>query len=195
MLWKLLKVASSLYPLKTSENLQKHLQKFLQNLVKKTGPFFDPLSANPTKWSKTIKQFIGCCRQKTIISNPLIRTCTCAYQGVRIVSFSQNFAYLLNRWPPNHIFGKTFSWVEFFFKLKWHKSRTILPLLSLSAWNIHIEAYIAIVSLFGFNCKWTCRNVVRVYGILKKLPKCNYHIKKNTGERNLISLCLHWKKI
>ena len=118
MLQKLLKVAFSLYPLKTSENLQKYLQHFLQNLVKKTGPFFDPLSANPTKWSNTIKQFIGCCRRKTIISNPLIRTCMCAYQGVRILSFSQNFAYVLNRWPPNYIFGKAFSWVEFFFKLK-----------------------------------------------------------------------------
>ena len=163
------------------ENIRKPLEAFitffgiLQNLVKKTGPFFDTLSANPTKWSNTIKQFIGCCRQKTIISNPLIRTCTCAYQGVRIASFSQSFAYVLNRWPPNYIFGKAFSWVEFFFQLNWHKSRTILPLLSLSAWNIHIEAYIAIVSLFGFNCKWTCRNVGRVYGNLKKLPKCNYH--------------------
>ena len=25
-------------------------------------------------------------------------TCTCAYQGVRNVSFSENFAYVLNEW-------------------------------------------------------------------------------------------------
>ena len=30
------------------------------------------------------------------ISNPLIRTRTCAYQGVRNVSFSENLAYVLN---------------------------------------------------------------------------------------------------
>ena len=36
--------------------------------------------------------------RKTIISNPLIRTRTCAYQGVRNVS-SENFAYILNGWP------------------------------------------------------------------------------------------------
>ena len=34
--------------------------------------------------------------QKTNISEPLIRTRTCAYQGVRNVSFSENFAYVLN---------------------------------------------------------------------------------------------------
>ena len=34
--------------------------------------------------------------QKTNISNPLIRIRTCAYQGVRNISFSENFAYVLN---------------------------------------------------------------------------------------------------
>ena len=33
---------------------------------------------------------------KTIISHPLIRTHTCAYQGVRNVSFLENVAYVLN---------------------------------------------------------------------------------------------------
>ena len=37
--------------------------------------------------------------RKTNISNPLICTRTCAYQGVRNVSFSGNFAYVLNGWP------------------------------------------------------------------------------------------------
>ena len=35
--------------------------------------------------------------QKTNISNPLIRTRTCAYQGVRNVIFTEYFAYVLNR--------------------------------------------------------------------------------------------------
>ena len=44
----------------------------------------------------------------TIISHPrppppsLIRTFTCAYQGVRNVSFSENVAYVLNGWPLRH---------------------------------------------------------------------------------------------
>ena len=38
--------------------------------------------------------------RKTNISNPLIRTRTCAYQEVRNVSFSENFAYVHNGWAP-----------------------------------------------------------------------------------------------
>ena len=38
--------------------------------------------------------------RKTNISNPLIRTRTCAYKGVGNVSFSENFAYVLNGWSP-----------------------------------------------------------------------------------------------
>ena len=36
--------------------------------------------------------------RKTNISNPLIRTRKCAYQGVKNVSFSENFTYVLNGW-------------------------------------------------------------------------------------------------
>ena len=36
--------------------------------------------------------------RKTNISYSLIRTRTCVYQGVRNVSFSENFAYQLNEW-------------------------------------------------------------------------------------------------
>ena len=41
---------------------------------------------------------------KTNISNPLIRTRTCAYQGVRKVSFSENF-YVRTKWMAPY--GKT----------------------------------------------------------------------------------------
>ena len=37
--------------------------------------------------------------RKTNISNPLLRTRTCAHQGIRNVSFSETFAYVLNEWP------------------------------------------------------------------------------------------------
>ena len=36
--------------------------------------------------------------RKTNISYSLIRTRSCAYQGVRNISFSKNFAYVLNKW-------------------------------------------------------------------------------------------------
>ena len=37
--------------------------------------------------------------RKTSISNHLIRTRKCVYQGIRNVSFAENFAYVLNGWP------------------------------------------------------------------------------------------------
>ena len=36
--------------------------------------------------------------RKTNISDPLIRPSSCAYQGVKNVSFPEKFAYLLNGW-------------------------------------------------------------------------------------------------
>ena len=54
--------------------------------------------------------------RKTNISYPLIRTRTCTYQGVRNVSFSENFAYVVNEWSlfinsvgnmfPSHAFTR-----------------------------------------------------------------------------------------
>ena len=38
-------------------------------------------------------------RKTNISPPPLIRTRTCAYQGVRNGSFSESFAYILNEWP------------------------------------------------------------------------------------------------
>ena len=37
--------------------------------------------------------------RKTIISYPLIRTCTCAYQGVRNVCFSENACFVFLKYP------------------------------------------------------------------------------------------------
>ena len=37
--------------------------------------------------------------RKTNISDPLIRTRTCVYQGVKNVSFWEKLAYLINEWP------------------------------------------------------------------------------------------------
>ena len=36
--------------------------------------------------------------RETSISNPLIRKRMCAYQGVKNVSFLENFAYILIEW-------------------------------------------------------------------------------------------------
>ena len=47
--------------------------------------------------------------RKTNISNPLIRTRKSAYQGVRNVSFSENFAYVLHGWPLTAEVSNIFS--------------------------------------------------------------------------------------
>ena len=47
-------------------------------------------------------QYVRRIFRKTNISYPLIRTRTCAYQGVRNVSFLESFAYVLNEWSLNH---------------------------------------------------------------------------------------------
>ena len=44
--------------------------------------------------------------RKTRNSYPLIRISTCAYQGLRIVSFLNNFAYLLSEWSIVNISSK-----------------------------------------------------------------------------------------
>ena len=36
--------------------------------------------------------------RKNNISNPLVRLRTCVYQGVRNISFLENFVYVFNRW-------------------------------------------------------------------------------------------------
>ena len=41
--------------------------------------------------------------RKTNIWNPPIRTRSCSYQGVRNVSFSENFAYVLNGWSVTNM--------------------------------------------------------------------------------------------
>ena len=55
-------------------------------------------------WGSSIK-YVRKIFRKANISNPLIRTC--AYQGVRNVSLSENFAYVLNGWPHVSTNGKT----------------------------------------------------------------------------------------
>ena len=49
----------------------------------------------------------------TFLPPPLIPTRTCAYQGVRNVSFLENFPYLLNEWAllsKKYVFYITFSY-------------------------------------------------------------------------------------
>ena len=55
--------------------------------------------------------------RKTNISDPLIGARTCAYQGVRKVSFSENFAHVLSGCPLAN-FSKT-QFVSLKFHLNW----------------------------------------------------------------------------
>ena len=50
-------------------------------------------------WKGSSIKYVRKIFRKTNISNLLIGTRTCAYQGVRDISFSWNFAYVLN-WCP-----------------------------------------------------------------------------------------------
>ena len=67
--------------------------------VKIAGLWYHPFSAY-AKFSEKLT-FITpwyAHARKTNISYPLIRTRSCAYQGLRNVSFSENFAYVLSGW-------------------------------------------------------------------------------------------------
>ena len=45
---------------------------------------------------------------------------TCAYQGVRNVSFSENFAYVLNEWPLcSLLLYRLYQWITFGGGIKW----------------------------------------------------------------------------
>ena len=61
--------------------------------------FFAVWLTNKRRRGSSIK-YVRKIFRKTDISNPLIRRRTCTYQGVKNVSFSEDFAYLLNGWPP-----------------------------------------------------------------------------------------------
>ena len=49
--------------------------------------------------------------RKTDISYPLIRTRTCAHQGVKNVDCSEKFTYVLNKWSLKAFTWKLFSWI------------------------------------------------------------------------------------
>ena len=77
--------------------------------------------------------------QKTNFSYPLIRTLTCAYEGVRNVSLLESFAYVLNGW----LLLRKLQWVitiiiHFFsmlhFYTPWKHKKTILFLMF--SWGI-----------------------------------------------------------
>ena len=54
----------------------------------------------------------------------LMRTRTCAYQEVRNVSFSENFAYLLNEWPLRVFI---FQALQYLRKVSNHPSLVLKP--------------------------------------------------------------------
>ena len=76
-----------------SYNINDFIHRFLKNAVC-TRPFNINYSKGPS--IKYVRKIF----RKTNISNLMICTRTCAYQGVRNISFSENLAYVLNGWPP-----------------------------------------------------------------------------------------------
>ena len=86
---------------KFSNTFKKYFKKMLSpNISKKvTSMLLNVVLVHfcQVKFSNTFKKYF----QKILspnISYPLTSTHTCAYQGIRNVSFSENFAYVLNEW-------------------------------------------------------------------------------------------------
>ena len=85
--------------------------------------------------------------RKTNISNPLIRTRTCAYQRFRNVSFSENSVYVLNEWSLRCItLVMTLSLPNIYYEL-FLKSSFIWT-------QIHIRNFVCILSLFKSESIW-----------------------------------------
>ena len=64
-----------------------------------------PMTEHKVIYLKRDHSFITCAKFPENITYLLIRTRTFAYQGVRNVSFSENFAYLLNEWSQMEFQG------------------------------------------------------------------------------------------
>ena len=41
-------------------------------LMLRNSSYFNPLSANPTKWSNTLKQFVVCCRRIVLVFDHIV---------------------------------------------------------------------------------------------------------------------------
>ena len=121
--------APFLYPLKISENhkvfscFQGVEKGCIRNkwlnvnlaMVLMLSVWFNSVSNRPTGVIHLVSKQIF---RKTDIAYPLIRTHTCASQRVRNVSFSENFAHVLNWWSPvyNDIFAQ-YPWKSVIFIL------------------------------------------------------------------------------
>ena len=70
------------------------MSKIVRKIV--LGNFADVVRGHPLS---TYAKF----SEKLTFLDPLIRTRTYAYQGVRRFSFSENFAYVINGWPLNSL--------------------------------------------------------------------------------------------
>ena len=73
--------------------------------------------------------------RRTNISYPLMRTLTCAYQGVRNISFSKNFACVLNEWSLgciNTLTTRKLLFLCILSNISQQKSRTMFLVLTVN---------------------------------------------------------------
>ena len=69
-------------------------------------------------WHEKFKRKIF---RKINLSYPLIRTCSCTYQGVRNISFPENFAKVLYVWSPMQVgFVFWFTRKQFVWSFCWN---------------------------------------------------------------------------
>ena len=80
--------------------------------------------------------------RKTSIFNPLIRTRSCAYQGVCNISFSENFACVLNWWPLRLIIMEAlFTYCSSFFDEIWKHCHCVKSVSIRSYSGPHFSAF------------------------------------------------------
>ena len=63
---------------------------------------------------------------------------TCAYEGVRNVSFSKDFAYVLNRWPPIVPLKLQVSKNKRLTKSRWVIGLSVLEKIQYASWEYHL---------------------------------------------------------
>ena len=124
-------------------------------------------------WGSSIK----CVRKifrKTNISNPLIRTHTCAYQGVRNVTFSENFAYVLYGCPLACIMKNKISHLTCS-KSYWTDS-SLRRLVAGICWLFGVYM---VIGIYNTQCwKGTCK-LVFCYNRFSFIQNCSILVERN----------------
>ena len=122
-----------LFILKTSENRSFHGVQKWNTSLKSAHQAYNSMTLCLSKCFGIIHSvYVHKYFRKTNIFYPLIRKHTCAYQKVRNVAFSENFAYVLNEW----------SLSENCIQVKWKHLTSSYPLSCIIRIFIHFTDFV-----------------------------------------------------